>query len=546
MIEVPVLIAGGGPVGMTLSLELAHHGVHSLLVERNPSTTTHPKMDLTNGRSMELYRRLGMADKLRAVGVPIENCFDISWVTKLADHELYRFKYLSAAEETKRRREQNDGTLTLEAPMRVSQIVIEPVLKKAAEESPLVDVRFGWRFESCEQDAQGVTSTLRNSATGEVQLVRSRYLAGCDGGGSKVRAQMGIDNEGTPNVANMYMIHFRSTARDVLQRFGIAWHYQTGDGVLVAQNDVDMWTLHTFWPPEVDRSKLDPRKLVEDWVGCKFDFEVIVANPWSAHYLVAEKYRKGRVFLAGDASHQYMPTGGYGMNSGVADAVNLGWKLAAAVNGWGGEALLESYEAERRPVAKLSWATSEQHLKVRFAYAELYQSMGDMSGESVEAVVRREEAGRRVAELGNAENEAWGTEHGYRYDSAVVTREESAPPAFDPLVYTPSTYPGSRLPHLFLQDGRAVYDVLGKEMTLLVLGDVLVEPLEEAAHEVGVPLRVVRIDDAKAARLYERKLVLVRPDQHVAWRGDSLPTDLKALVETVAGKAKCASAVAVS
>jgi hypothetical protein len=161
-------------------------------------------------------------------------------------------------------------------------------------------------------------------------------------------------------------------------------------------------------------------------------------------------------------------------------------------------------------------------------------------------VVRREEAGRRVAELGNAENEAWGTEHGYRYDSAVVTREESAPPAFDPLVYTPSTYPGSRLPHLFLQDGRAVYDVLGKEMTLLVLGDVLVEPLEEAAHEVGVPLRVVRIDDAKAARLYERKLVLVRPDQHVAWRGDSLPTDLKALVETVAGKAKCASAVAVS
>jgi 2-polyprenyl-6-methoxyphenol hydroxylase-like FAD-dependent oxidoreductase len=546
MIEVPVLIAGGGPVGMTLSLELAHHGVRSLVAERNPTTTRHPKMDLTNGRSMELYRRVGLAEKLRAVGVPIDNCFDISWITSLAGHELHRFKYLSAAGETKRRREQNDGTLTLESPMRVSQIVIEPVLKKAAEENPLVDVLFGWRFESFEQDGQGVTSVLRNSATGETQQVRSRYLAGCDGGGSVVRDQLGIGNEGTPNAANMYMVHFRSDARDVLQRFGIAWHYQTGGGVLVAQNDVDVWTLHTFWPPEVDRSKLDPRQLVEDWVGRKFDFEVLVANPWSAHYLVAEKYRSGRVFLAGDASHQYMPTGGYGMNSGVADAVNLGWKLAAAVNGWGGEALLDSYEAERRPVAKLSWATSEQHLRVRFAFAELYQSFGDLSGDGADALAKREEAGRRVAELGNAENEAWGTEHGYRYDSVVVATEAGTPPPFDPLVYTPSTYPGSRLPHLFLQDGRAVYDLLGKEMTLLVLGDAQSVPLEQAASAAGMPLQVVRIDDEKAVRLYERKLLLVRPDQHVAWRGDRVPSNAKRLIEMIAGRATSDAAAVVS
>jgi 2-polyprenyl-6-methoxyphenol hydroxylase-like FAD-dependent oxidoreductase len=546
MIEVPVLIAGGGPVGMTLSLELAHHGVRSLLAERNPSTTRHPKMDLTNGRSMELFRRLGLADKLRTVGVPMENCFDISWVTSLTGHELHRFKYLSAADEARRRREQNDGTLTLEPPMRVSQIVIEPVLKKAAEENPLVDVRFGWRFERFEQDAHGVTSTLRNTATGEIEQVRSRYLAGCDGGGSTVREIAGIRNEGTANVANMYMIHFRSTARDVLQRFGIAWHYQTGAGVLVAQNDVDTWTLHTFWPPEVDRSKLDPRQVVQDWVGCKFDFEVLVANAWSAHYLVAEKYRNGRVFLAGDASHQFMPTGGYGMNSGVADAVNLGWKLAAAVNGWGGEALLDSYEVERRPVAKLSWATSEQHLQVRFAFAQLYQTMGDVRGEGADAEARRADASRRVAALGNAENEAWGTEHGYCYESTVVATEAGAPPAFDPLVYAPSTYPGSRLPHLFLEEGRAVYDLLGKEMTLLVLGDVHVAPLEAAAREAGVPLQVMRIDDAKAARVYRRKLLLVRPDQHVAWRGDRLPDDPKGLFHMLAGRLSREAAIAVS
>lgn len=538
MIEVPVLIAGGGPVGLALSLELAHFGVNSLVAERNPTTTTHPKMDLTNGRSMELFRRTGLADKLRAVGVPAKNPFNISWITDLSDdgHELCRFPYLSAEDETWRRQTTNDGSLTLEAPLRVSQILIEPVLKQTAEENQRVEVRFSWRLESFVQDAEGVTAVIKNTKTGEEEAVRSRFLVGCDGGSSTVRTQLGIKNEGQPNVARLYMVHFRSKAVELLQRFGIAWHYQNGRGTLVAQDDREHWTLHAFVAPGTDESKIDPRALVEEWVGCKFDFEVVVSNPWSAHYLVAEQYNKERVFLAGDACHQYMPTGGYGMNSGIAEVGNLGWKLAAALEGWGGAVLLRSYQEERRPIAKLSWATSQKHLDVRFKLANLYAETGDVSGATAEAAARRLKLGQQIANLGNKENEGWGVEHGYRYEgSGVICREAGTLPVFTAETYIPSTWPGSRLPHLFLSDGSPVFDHLGKWFTLIVLDVSDSSEIESAALERGVPLKVLRIDDENAKKVYERNLILVRPDQHVAWRGDRLPADCHDLIAHVSG-----------
>ena len=497
-------------------------------------------MDLTNGRSMELFRRLDLADKLRAVGIPAKNPFHISWITDLSEsgHELCRFPYMSAEDEAWRRQVNNDGSLTLEAPLRVSQIVIEPVLKKEADAHDDIQVCFGWKLENFEQDADGVTSLLKNATTGETKSVRSRFLIGCDGGGSTVRTQLGIPLEGKFNVARMYMVHFRSLDREVLQRYGVAWHYQNGRGALVAQDDKEYWTLHSFLEPGTDESELDPRELVKSWVGCDFDFEVMVANPWSAHYLVADRYRQGNVFLAGDACHQYMPTGGYGMNSGIADACNLGWKISAVLRGWGGDGLLDSYEQERRPIAKLSWATSEQHLEVRFALAELYQSAGDLSGDEPEVTARRAVLSRRIAELKNAENEGWGTEHGYRYDSkAIVADEKEEAPAFHSDIYTPTTWPGSRLPHLFLPDGKPVYDLLGSDFTLIVLNGAETDTISSAALELGVPLRILRIDNMQARTLYERALVLVRPDQHVAWRGNYLPDNPAMLLAGVIGRA---------
>ena len=540
----PVLIAGGGPVGMTLALELAHHGVRSILVERNASTTRHPKMDLTNGRSMELYRRLGLAAKLREVGVPRGNPFDIVWATSGTGHLLHRFAYPSAVEWERRAAQRNDGSFTREAPMRVSQIVLEPVLKAAIDAHPLVDVRFGWAFESLEQDADGVIAVLRRSGSDERTTVRSSWLAGCDGGGSAVRTQLGIALNGQHAVGYVYMVHFRSKARDLLARFGIAWHLQTGAGTLVAQDDGDTWTLHVPMPPtfnpDTDKADLSPGELLRTFAGTDVPHEVLVANLWTPHLVLAERYRLGRVFLAGDSAHQFIPTGGYGMNTGVGDAVDLGWKLAASINGWAGPALLDSYEQERRPIAQQNMDAAGRNFAVRVQIAEaFFAAMADgpleEPGESGEQ--RRDRLAKRIAELGNAENESWGIEHGYRYADSPVIASESAPaPAFDPLRCVPSTAPGSRLPHVFLGEDRALYDELGDGLSLLVLGDHDVGRFVGAAEKMRIPLSVVHLKPGPHLDVLEQSLILVRPDHHVAWRGAAVPDSAERVLGVAAGR----------
>ncbi|EPR15189.1 FAD-monooxygenase [Sphingobium indicum IP26] len=531
-IQTEVLIAGGGPVGMSLALELAHHGVRSVLLERNPTTTTHPKMDLTNGRSMELFRRLGVADKLRAAGVPASEPLDVVWATSGSGSILHRFAYAAPDAAREAARVRNDGTDTLEPAMRVSQIVLEPVLKKLVDANPLVDVRFGWAYEAFEQDAEGVTATIRNGGTGETASIRALYLAGCDGGGSRVRRDAGIDLEGMHAIGEAYMVHFRSTDHQALAKFGIAYHLQTAHGTLIAQNGHDIWTLQTLAPPDSD-----PDELLRNFMGRSFDYEILVANPWTPHMVVANRLRNGRIFLAGDAAHQVIPTGGYGMNTGIGDAVDLGWKLAAAVKGWGGEALLESYEVERLAIARRNREAAQRHLEVRLAIINLFleaQAEGDLEG--AEASERRLELGRRIAELGNAENESWGIEHGYRYRSPVIC-SDGPELALDPMRAAPTTFPGSRLPSLHLADGRPLFDLLGPEFTLIATGQANIGGFEAAAAAAGVPVTVVRLDREPVLDLLERPLLLVRPDQHVAWRGVAAPDDWASILATVTGRA---------
>lgn len=486
---------------MTLARTLALHGVRCLLIERNASTTRHPKMDITNGRSMELFRRLGVADKLRAVAVPEENNFDVSWVTSLAKsaggRELHRFRYPSVAEKRRLILASNDGTQSREPAMRVSQVMIEPVLRDAIVAHPLVDARWGVALEDFEQDDDGVTVRLRAAESGMAEELRCDFLAGCDGGTSKVRDVLGIACEGRAAVAQRYMIHFRSEARDLLQAFGVAWHYQNDKGTLIAQDDKNTWTLQTRVPAGVDATTIDPNELLEAWVGHSFAHEILVANPWVTHLLVAERYQGGRVFLAGDAAHQYIPTGGYGMNTGIGDAVDLGWKLAAVLRGFAGSGLLATYENERRPVGLRNRLASERHTEVRVKIAERYQSERDPDA-----------LARTIASLGNAENESWGIEFGYRYDGVEG----------NPTLYEPTTAPGARLPSVFLRDGSALYDRLGPWFTLLRFGDSDPSALIDAAP---VPLETVMIDDSAIAPLFEANLVLVRPDTHVAWRGNA-------------------------
>jgi 2-polyprenyl-6-methoxyphenol hydroxylase-like FAD-dependent oxidoreductase len=413
-------------------------------------------------------------------------------------------------------RDRNDGTMPAEPPMRVSQVEIEPVLQRAVL-AARVDARWGVALEDLSQDIEGVTATVR-TADGATEQVRCQYLVGCDGGTSRVRNCLGIRLDGQTRVMPRFMTHFRSTATHVLQRWGVAWHYQSAAGSLIAQNDRDIWTLQTRWPQDVAPDNVDPHVLLRGFAGCDFDYEILVANGWTPHLLVAERYGLGRVFLAGDAAHQYIPTGGYGMNTGVGDACDLGWKLAAVLGGFGGPGLLASYDTERRPVGWRNCEASKRHSQVRAEIASLYR--GNLTGPGPEGVGARLEAGRRIAAIGNAENESFGIELGYAYSaSPVICAESGAFIPDEPLRYVPTTAPGVRLPSVLLGDGVSIFDRLGRWFTLICVSVPPSGPILAAAAKRRMPLDVLQTDERSLTKVYGSGLLLVRPDQHIAWRG---------------------------
>lgn len=541
MIETPVLIAGGGPVGLVLALELEHRSVDALLVERNPTTTRHPKMDVTNGRSMEHFRRLGVADEIRSHAVPSDHPMTVVWCSRYGEWELARFDYPSIDWGRDIIHTVNDGSLPLEPDMRISQVVLEPVLKNILERrAKHVGVRFGWALESFEQDTEGVTSVIRSGETGETQTVRSRYLVGCDGAGSVTRSQLGIGLDdmmagSDPAAGRMYMIHFRSQDRAFFERFGTVWHVQAPrDGTVIAQNDLDTWTLHVPLPPDATADGIDPTVFLRERLGADVACEILVANAWKPRLVVAERYGNGRVWLAGDSAHQVIPTGGYGMNTGVGDAVDIGWKLEALLAGWGGPQLLPAYEIERRHVGLRNRAASARHASIRGQIAGAWSP--DIHEDTPGGEQARALLGEKIRALGNLENEALGIEIGYRYDeSPIVCHEAGELPPYEMERFEPTTCPGGRAPSLFLEDGSALLDRLGRGFTLLRFAEVDAEPLARAAAVHGVPLEVVDLRDAHVRRIYERDLVLVRPDQHVAWRGGEAPVDASAVIDRVRG-----------
>ena len=566
MDRIPVVIAGAGPVGLTLALELERHGVRTLIVERNQSTTTHPKMDITNGRSMELFRRLGVADRLRKIAIPGDRDMVVSWVTKLDGWELTRFTYPSVDRRREQTRARNDGRGSLEPAMRVSQILLEPALRSVLEnEARHITVQYGCSLESFQQDRDGVDVILRDSSTGEPRTVRAGYLAGCDGAGSLARRGLGIGLDSAdlralvakelgprrmlvmlargwardrerPASGDFYMVHFTSRDRAVFEKHGPVWHTQSPQGwTLISQNDADSWTLHGPLGIGADTSAIDPREFVFTTLGSRFDCTVLAANPWTPRLAVADGYGSGRVWLAGDAVHQVPPTGGYGMNTGVGDAVGLGWALAANVAGWGTPALLDSYGQERRAVALRNRDAAARHAVVRLAVKSQYRPA--IHHEGWDGPLQRHRLGREIADLGNLENEADGIEWGYRYQSPTVATEPGPGPEQTWDAYRPTTRPGSRPPSVFLEDGRAMFDLFGAGFTLLRFAGVDVTALFEAARSRGVPLEIVDIDDEHARRLYERDLVLIRPDQHVAWRGDTTPERPSDLIDRIRGAA---------
>lgn len=522
---------------MVLALELSHQGITSMLVEARPTTTNFPKMDETNARSMELLSRLGIADEIRSVGVGAEYSFDTVFCSSLVGRELARWPEPSAAQMQRHIDSSIDGSTPAEPWQRVSQELAEAVLMRRCLEDPMIDVRRPFRVVDVADDGVFVTTTLGHADTGESQTVLSSYVVGCDGARSQVRECAGITQEGTEELLSLALVHFRSRDLKHLQAHGQFWHlYFATGGILIAQDERDTWTLHALVPNDSTTESLDSQALVHQVTGAPVEIDEILAQSvWRPNILLADKYRVGRVFLAGDACHQVIPNGGYGMNTGIGDAVDLGWKLAAVLSGWGGEALLDSYESERRPVAAQNLEWSARHVGAQLEILDEFD-LELIDQDSPEADKHREYMADFIS-VRRGEASSPGIEYGYCYsDSPVLDVEAEDPYVLDPTTYVPTTRPGARAPHVTLADGGSLLALFSRGFTLVDHGGEGGSSLIAAARDLGVPVQHILLDPSgSSAKVYEHSLVLVRPDGHVAWRSDRVEGDPRAIITRVVG-----------
>ena len=308
-------------------------------------------------------------------------------------------------------------------------------------------------------------------------------------------------------------------------------------GAVAAVDGRELWRVNLRGIRPDQLPALDSAQLIRDALGPEVLFEILSVRPWDAHRVVAERYGKGRVFLAGDAAHLLWPAGGFGMNTGVGDSVDLGWKLAATIQGWGGPRLLDSYEPERRPIGIRNVNEAGD---MRADFDTQIPTSAVLEEDSEEGNRLREKAREAILRTRAKEfqHDSVGIELGYRYDSSpICVPDGTPPPPDDHAHYVPTTWPGARAPHVWLQDGRSTLDLFGRGFTLLVFSLKIADAsaFTSAAERPGLPLKVVTLDEPRARELYEHPLVLVRPDGHVAWRGDSVPVNAADIIEQVRG-----------
>ena len=542
MARAKVAIVGGGPSGLILAIELGRRGVPCILLEEDATPPTLPKANATTSRTMEHYRRLGFAAEIRALGLPEDYPQDIAYFTRYTRHELARLPGRSRREALAAREGPDSRWPTPEPLHRVQQMYIEAILKRQAERWPAADVRFGWQARALAQSEEGVTLEAEELASGRTERIEADYAVGCDGPRSLVRAALGIAYEGMSREERDFMggkmlaVYIRSSA--LYHLAPRAWQYWAMNreqrALLNAIDGRELWVMHVQLPRAGADAAVYARESLLRATGRECRFEILGIAEWTAGFtLVAERFGSGRVFIAGDAAHLFTPTGGQGYNTSVDDASNLGWKLAAACQSWGGPALLASYERERRPIALRN---------TRFARA-MAESIGridlptDLEDDSAAGAAARAALGERLLRHAATEFDIPGIHLGVFYaDSPIVVPDGTPPPADDWHRYTPDAIPGARAPHVWLDDGVSIFDRFGRDFTLLRFDpSVDVRSIEAAARRHRAPLEIVDVSSDEARDLYARDLALVRPDHHVAWRGNAPPDDAGALLARALG-----------
>jgi 2-polyprenyl-6-methoxyphenol hydroxylase-like FAD-dependent oxidoreductase len=529
---------------MVLAISLAHFRVRTMLVNSEPDSRWFPKGSTHNARTMEHYRRLGLARELRRLGLPADHPTDVGFFTTLNGWELARISMPSDREKLAAVANAGPTDQIAEPLFRCNQMYVEERLLQHVRTLDLVDCKFGWSCVDIVDGPERTTVVIVNGETGQREEVTCNYLAGCDGPQSIVRKQLGIAYRGDRPEEQAYgsgatmATYLRAPGLYRVLKHKRCWQYRTVNpkvrSNLVTLDGEGEFTTNTKLRNPGDQ--LDPQsvtKMIQESIGAAVDIKFLEHRPWTAgHALVADRFGSGRIALAGDAVHVFTPTGGFGMNTGIDDAVNLAWKLAALASGWGGPNLLASYESERRPIALRNTGMAK----------ELSRGMGaisvddDLLDESPAGATARSVLGQQL-EQAREEFASIGIQLGARYDgSPIVVSDGTTPPADNPYVYEPSACPGGRAPHLFLRDHSSLFDHFGTGFCLLHLhGDHDTRVMEDAARARGIPLKTLKVDMPEGRELYECDLALIRPDQHVAWRGPAVPRDCDALLARMTG-----------
>jgi 2-polyprenyl-6-methoxyphenol hydroxylase-like FAD-dependent oxidoreductase len=532
-IDTDVLIAGGGPCGLMLAIELGRRGIRTLLVDAKPGTAFNPQANATQARTMEHFRRLGFANEIRALGLPPDHPTDIAYLTRYARHELARISLPTAAEAVQKIKTMGGAWSAAELPHRVSQKFVEQVLRRHAEKPGCSDIRYGWALDDFEESEQGVTARVRPTEGSSTQRVNARFLVGADGARSAVRHRLGISWGGETDIqrefmgGKMFAVYLRAPQLLSLLKHPKAWMYvavnEQRRAFMASVDGVSEYAFHAALKPGEnadDWTEADARRVFAEAVGTDTPIEILSMGTWLAgHALVAQQFQCGRVFIAGDAAHLFTPTGGLGYNTAVEDAVNLAWKLASVVKGQSPLALLDTYELERQPLALRNTAYA-RHFADSIG---LFVAKPELDDDTAQGQAEREVASEYLNRHARLEFNIPGVTFGGRYDhSPIIMHDGAALPRDEPNTYTHTASPGGRPPHAWLDDGRSLYDLFHSEWTLLALGPAPPETqaFTEAAKVLGIDLQVILVQQRELLNLYEAPLALIRPDQIVAWRGD--------------------------
>lgn len=520
-VEFDVVIVGAGPVGLALATELTMRGHTACVVEQNDRVGVQPRAKTTNVRTMTHMRRWGLAPEMRRRS-PLRPDFPrrVRFATGLFGHDIFSFENAFCASP------QRDPRFPEHAEF-IPQYVVEGILLDHVRSQPLAEVLLRTRLEDFEQLAEGgVRATVRDLRDDRARTIKARFLVGADGARSTVRRRLGIEMQGLHSLVSFVTLILRIPGLNAdpdLRPALFHWLVNPQAPCIMGPMDrQDVWFWGTTAPSGREMSDDDLVALIRKAMGRDFEIEILARDPWTVHKLLAERYRADNVFLAGDACHLHSPFGGHGMNLGVSDAVDLGWKIAAVLEGWGGAALLDTYETERRPVHQLVIDTSTENV----AALSDYFLAPALDADTPEGDEQRRQAAEAVERLKAPEFRSLGVVLGYRYESPAIAGEPDAgTPPFSVTDYRPAARPGSLAPHAWLADGSSLYDHFGRGFTLLGLGSARepeAEALAAAAARIGMPLRVVMRGESGLRDLYGADFVLIRPDQHVAWRGDRI------------------------